>query len=115
MNKEQSTPLSPQAAFEASHVKFVTITALVVAGLMGYTVGAITDGKKGFGWNLFAMLAALVIKLAGYYIAEGFIYGNWVAPLASIPGNVVQVVTAILIVSIVIMPLKKAAGKILFE
>ena len=42
-----------------------------------------------------------VIKIAGYYIAEGFIYGNWVAPVTSIPGNLVQIgVAAVLVLPI---------------
>ena len=37
----------------------------------------------------------------GYYIAEGFIYGNWVAPVTSIPGNLVQIgVAAVLVLPI---------------
>ena len=79
---------------------------------MGYVVGAITEKKKEYRWTVVAMLVALVIKIAGYYVAEGFIYGNWVAPLTSIPGNIIQVVTAMIIVASVIAPLRKAASKI---
>lgn len=85
---------------------------LIIVGLMGYVVGAITEKKKEYRWTVVAMLAALVIKIAGYYVAEGFIYGNWVAPITSIPGNVIQVVTAMTIVASVIAPLRKAASKI---
>lgn len=87
----------------------------IIVGLMGYTVGAITEKKHGYGWNVTAMLAALAIKIGGYYIAEGIIYGNWAAPAASIPGNVIQVVTAMVIVIIVIAPLQAAANKALFR
>lgn len=87
---------------------------LVIVGLMGYTVGAITEKKHGPRWNLIAMLAALAIKIGGYYIAEGLIYGNWIAPAASIPGNIVQIVTAMVIVMLVITPLERAANKTLF-
>lgn len=86
---------------------------LIIVGCMGYVTGEITEKKKGYGWTIFAMLAALLIKIAGYYIAEGIIYGNWIVPLSSIPGNVIQVVTAIIIVMIIIEPLRKAANKIL--
>lgn len=73
----------------------------VVAGLMGYTVGSITEKHHGFGWNALAIVAACVIKIAGYYIAEGFIYGNWVAPVLSIPGNLIQIgVAAVLVLPI---------------
>lgn len=85
----------------------------IIVGIMGYVTGAITEKKKGYGWTIVAMLAALLIKIAGYYIAEGIIYGNWIVPLSSIPGNVIQMVTAMIIVMIVIEPLRKAAQRIL--
>ena len=47
----------------------------------------------------------------GYYIAEGFIYGNWVAPVTSIPGNLVQIGVAAVITLIVIAPLNVAAKR----
>ncbi|MDO4262038.1 MAG: ECF transporter S component [Eubacteriales bacterium] len=73
----------------------------VVAGLMGWTVGAVTEKRTGFGWNAAAIAAACVIKIAGYYIAEGIIYGNWVTPVLSIPGNLVQIgVAAVLVLPI---------------
>lgn len=81
---------------------------LVIVGLMGFTVGAVTEKKQAYGWNAAAMLAAVVIKIAGYYIAEGLIYGNWVTPVLSIPGNLIQVGTAMAIVLAVIVPLKRA-------
>ena len=86
---------------------------LIVVAIMGFVTGLIAEKKKGFFWYLSAMIAALPIKIAGYYIAEGFITGNWVAPYLSIPGNVLQVTAAIVITAVVIVPLKKAANKIL--
>lgn len=85
----------------------------VIVGLMGFVVGWITEKKKGYGWYVVAMLAACVIKIVGYYIAEGIIYGSWVSPVLSIPGNLVQIGVAAVIVLIVIVPLKKAANAIL--
>lgn len=70
----------------------------VVVGLMGYVVGKITEKHVGFVWNALAILVACVIKVVGYYIAEGIIYGNWVAPALSIPGNLVQIGVAAVIV-----------------
>ncbi|MBS6475804.1 MAG: TIGR04002 family protein [Clostridiales bacterium] len=40
--------------------------------------------------NWLALLFAWLISVGGYYLAEAFIYGNWVAPVASIPGNCIQ-------------------------
>ena len=58
-----------------------------------------------------AIAAACVIKVVGYYIAEVIINGNPVAPVSSIPGNLVQIGVAAVIVLIVITPLNLAARK----
>lgn len=86
---------------------------LIVSGLMGFTVGAITEKRRGFGWNLLAVAAACVIKVIGYYIAEGLIYGNWIVPLISIPANILQVVAAAVIVLPVVGKIRTAADKLL--
>lgn len=86
---------------------------LIVVGLMGFEIGLITEKKQGYLWNVVAIVIAGVIKVVGYYIAEVIIYGNWAAPVASIPGNLVQIGVAAVIVLIIIEPLKKAANKIL--
>lgn len=70
----------------------------VIVGLMGFTAGAITEKHRGFVWNALAIAAACVIKIAGYYVAEGIIYGNWIAPAMSIPGNLVQIGVAAILV-----------------
>ena len=59
-----------------------------------------------------SIAAACVIKIVGYYLAEVIIYGNLLAPAASIPGNLVQIAVAAVIVLIVIGPLNKAARKV---
>ena len=84
---------------------------LVIVALMGFEVGLITEKKHGYVWNVVAIVFAGVIKVVGYYIAEVILYGNWAAPMASIPGNLVQIGVAAVIVLIVIEPLKKAANK----
>lgn len=47
---------------------------------------------------ILAILAALVIKVVGYYFTEVILFQNWIVPLGSIPGNIVQVVAAGIIV-----------------
>lgn len=83
-----------------------------IVGLMGYIVGRITETHKGTKWNIFAIAVACVIKIAGYYIAEGMIYGNWIAPISSIPGNLAQMGAAAVIVLPIIEPIRKVfSGK----
>ena len=89
------------------------IGTLVTVGLMGYVVGLICERKNKFGWYIVAIVAACAIKIVGYYIAEAVIYQNLVAPFASIPGNIVQIGCAAAVVLVVIVPLRKAANKII--
>ncbi len=50
----------------------------VIAGLIGYTVGRLTeDPAASYSRYVLAMILALIIKVAGYYIAEAVIYGTW--------------------------------------
>ena len=49
--------------------------------------------------------------IAGYYIAEVILYGNWLAPIYSIPGNIVQLVIGI----VVSLPLSAGMKKVIKE
>lgn len=81
---------------------------IVTCGLMGFAVGAICKKRKSFGAKVFAVLVALAIKLAGYFIFEGFVMGSGVAAaLKSVPGNMIQITVAAIIVFIIITPLER--------
>lgn len=84
----------------------------VIAGLMGWSIGAMTEKHHGSGRNALALAAACLIKIAGYYLAEGILYGNWLAPAASVPGNLVQIAAAAVIVLPVAQRLRNAAVSI---
>lgn len=86
----------------------------IIVGAMGYVVGLIAE-KKPFASehvnNIVSILLAIVIKIVGYYFAEVILYGNWIAPLGSIPGNVLQVGVAGIIVVICVPQLRKIVRK----
>lgn len=85
----------------------------IIVGAMGYVTGLISEKLRArpvIAGSL-AMLAALIIKIVGYYFAEAFLYQNWVVPLGSVPGNVMQVVVAAIIVLPIADRLKKLAIK----
>ena len=86
----------------------------VVVGAMGYAVGLLSEKlkMKPMAANVIAIVVALVIKIVGYYFAEVILYGNWVVPLGSIPGNVMQVVVAAIIVLPIVEGLKKIVRNI---
>lgn len=87
---------------------------LVIAGSMGFVVGKLTEkpSHQKFVWYAAAVAAALGIKIGGYYVAEGLIYGNWIAPAASIPGNVLQVVLAGAVTLLIVGRLHAAAFRV---
>ncbi|WZL74553.1 ECF transporter S component [Clostridiaceae bacterium 35-E11] len=83
----------------------------VVRGVMGYIIGSIawSNDKKGncFGWNCIAILVSGIWMLIGYYITEGVLYGNWIAPMTSVPGNVIQIVMGAVLGLPLVSALKK--------
>jgi len=68
----------------------------IIRGVMGFVIGKIAELRTGLniGVNILAVTAGGVVMVAGYYVYEGFLYGDWTAALTSIPGNLVQMVTA---------------------
>lgn len=86
---------------------------LVIVGLMGWIIGAITEKNRRFSGQLAAIALACAVKVLGYYLAEGLIYGNWLAPFSSIPGNLVQIGVAALIVLPIIGSLRLGKRQLL--
>lgn len=80
---------------------------LIIVGLMGYTVGAICEKNQTLTAYVLALVVACIIKVVGYYGAEAIIYGNWLIPMTSIPGNLVQIGVASVIVLPVVLKLRK--------
>ena len=67
---------------------------LVIVATIGFVFALAINKKPTFLKLLLAVVLACMIKVAGYYIAEVILYGNWVAPATSIPGNIVQIAVA---------------------
>ena len=86
----------------------------IIVGAMGFLAGLISEKVPGRRVlvNTLAVAAALIIKIVGYYFAEVIIYGNWILPFGSIPGNVMQVVIAGIIVVPLMSRIKKRAVQI---
>lgn len=84
---------------------------ILTRGLQGYLVGKIawSNGRKGnsFTWNILAILTSVPFMLGGYYICEGVLFNSWVAPVASIPGNIVQNAVGLIVAIPVAAVLKK--------
>lgn len=66
----------------------------ITRGIQGYIVGKIAwaNGNNGnnVALNIVAMLCSMPFMIAGYYICERVLFGNWIIPAASVPGDLVQ-------------------------
>lgn len=86
---------------------------IIARGLQGYIVGKIawSNGRNGssVAFNLLAMIVSIPPMLAVYYVCEGILYNNWIAPVASIPGNITQNVVGIIVAIPVAVMLKRVS------
>ncbi len=57
--------------------------------------------------NIMAMVPGGILMVIGYFVAEGVMYGSWIAPWIGVPWNIGQFVTGIIIAIL----LSKAVGK----
>lgn len=83
----------------------------VICGAIGYTVGLIVEKSEKCNYinYILAIVVACIIKVVGYYFAEVMLYGNWVAPFGSVPGNIMQITAA----GILVMPIAQKLKSIL--
>ncbi|CEH35258.1 ECF-type riboflavin transporter, S component [Romboutsia lituseburensis] len=83
----------------------------VVRGIMGYIIGRIawSNGKDGNNiiTNIIAIVLSGIWMIFGYYITEIILYGNHIKAMASIPGNITQIIIGMIIGIPVAQILKK--------
>ncbi len=73
---------------------------ILIRGAMGYTLGYISHMKNNGNnifYNVIAVIVSGILMIVGYYFAQVIIYGNWVTPIASIPGDITQVVVGLVL------------------
>ncbi len=69
------------------------------------------SGKRFLTGELIGMTVSGLFMTAAYYVAEGVMYGNWVAPLAGIPWNIGQFAVGMVIASVLAAALCKTPAK----
>ena len=96
---------------------------LFIKGIMGAVMGLFilkAMGKPGRSilgvpvYQLLGMILAGLFMAAGYYVAEGVIYGNFIAAALGIPWNIVQFGVGVVIASILAAALYKTPAKQFF-
>lgn len=83
----------------------------LIRGLQGYIVGKIAWSRShngnSFGFNLLGTIISTPFMIAGYYLCEAILFRSWIIPLASIPGDIVQIVIGIAVAIPACVMLKK--------
>ena len=63
--------------------------------------------KKFMLAEILGMIAAGIFMVAGYNVAEGIMYGNWVAPALGVPWNIGQFVVGMILATVIAAALSK--------
>lgn len=88
-----------------------TPITIIARALQGYIVGKIawSNGKQGKSvpLNIVATIASIPVMMAVYYIGESILYNNWIAPLASMFGDLLQNIIGIVIAIPICIMLQK--------
>lgn len=96
---------------------------LFIKGIMGAVMGLFIlkamqkQGKSILGvpvYQLIGMILAGCFMVAGYYVAEGVIYGNFIAAVMGIPFNIVQFSVGTVIATILAAALYKTPARKFF-
>jgi uncharacterized membrane protein len=88
----------------------------VMAVLMGVFIAWALKKQRGHGFLLFVEVLGMVVAglwmIAGYYVAEGLIYGNWATAALAIPWNIGQFVVGMVVaISLAVALYKTSAAK----
>lgn len=109
---------SAMADMFAGYVQYIPIT-FIVKGLMAVVMGLFIDFAVKHGFEgikmriaeIFGMVLGGTFMVCGYYVAEGFMYGSFITPLASIPMNIVQFATGVVLALLLAYALCKTPMK----
>ena len=85
---------------------------VISALIMGYILNKFNYKHLKFENLLISFVLVALVKVAVYYIGEIFILSSFVTPLASIPGNIIQIAVSSVIVLIVLKPMEKVFNNI---
>ena len=82
------------------------------AAFLGFVFGFIVKKKPTIVNLIVATVVVLAIKLVGYYLFEVLLTSSFVVPLASIPGNIMQIVTGAIIANPIILVSRVGMAKV---
>lgn len=85
---------------------------VISALIMGYILNKMNYNKYTLKSLILSFILVALVKVVVYYIGEIFILSSFVAPLASIPGNLIQIAVSSVIVLVILKPMEKVFNSI---
>lgn len=85
---------------------------VISALIMGYILNKMNYKKYTLKSLILSFILVALVKVVVYYIGEIFILSSFVAPLASIPGNLIQIGVSSVIVLVILKPMEKVFDSI---
>lgn len=85
---------------------------VISALIMGYILNKMNYKKYTLKSLVLSFVLLALVKVVVYYIGEIFILSSFVAPLASIPGNLIQIGVSSVIVLVILKPMEKVFNSI---
>ena len=79
---------------------------VISALIMGYILNKFNYKHLKLKNLLLSFVLVALVKVVVYYIGEIFILSSFVTPLASIPGNIIQIAVSSVIVLVVLKPME---------
>lgn len=85
---------------------------VISALIMGYILNKMNYKKYTLKSLILSFILVALVKVVVYYLGEIFILSSFVAPLASIPGNLIQIGVSSVIVLVILKPMEKVFNSI---
>ena len=85
---------------------------VISALIMGYILNKMNYKKYTLQSLILSFVLVALVKVVVYYIGEIFILSSFAAPLASIPGNLIQIGVSSVIVLVILKPMEKVFNSI---
>lgn len=85
---------------------------VISALIMGYILNKMNYNKYTLKSLILSFILVALVKVVVYYIGEIFILSSFAAPLASIPGNLIQIAVSSVIVLVILKPMEKVFNSI---
>ncbi|NMW85773.1 ECF transporter S component [Peptoniphilus sp. AGMB00490] len=80
---------------------------VISALIMGYILNEFNYKDLKLKNLLISFVFATIVKVLVYYVGEIFILSSFVTPLASIPGNIIQIAVSSVIVLVLLKPMER--------